>query len=563
MPVGCADSSDCQADGSQACIQNLCEDPQQPGAFCDVGSDCASGSCGQSNRCICNIDQDCAAGFVCVNTESGNECVSPNEIGGLCQEDSDCAGSLLCDTGHSNCVQCLANLDCQLIGSTTCIHGLCSRQANIRESCDDTSDCEGLLSCDPTLEVCGECFNDSDYCLGSDTCIELQCSPVQQRYGPCDADIDCDTGLACSSADCYTCRNPECFINSECDVGEACIGLACRPLSGLGGPCDEASDCTPAPIDCAPDNLCGSVLAGCSPNRDDLCDSAAGLICLGGVDTCLPIGTRGSVCLETSDCGIDLDCFCTTPACDFLTCDGADGSPCVINADCGNVCIDNVCSPLSSQGGGCDDSTDCVDTLVCINEACRFPDGAACSSNGQCENTCIDNLCAPFSGLNGACEETADCQAQMVCSGTTCLFDDGASCTSNVECANVCINTFCALQSSFGGPCDEMLDCQSGLGCNGVQCLDQDNEECTTNSECVNTCLPGSPDICGPLSGFSDICNDDADCVSGQGLACDVSGTETCLLKNGEDCSPNNDGDCVGTCVGGSMSESFRSRRRL
>jgi hypothetical protein len=125
-----------------------------------------------------------------------------------------------------------------------------------------------------------------------------------------------------------------------------------------------------------------------------------------------------------------------------------------------------------------------------------FDAGAACTANGQCVEVCIDEVCRPVSGTGEPCDEVADCAADHECIGGACLAQNGLPCLANTSCVAVCIDGVCGPSSGLDGPCDESGDCASGLVCNENDlCKRADGGLCGGDAECatVNTaCIGGS-----------------------------------------------------------------------
>ena len=220
------------------------------------------------------------------------------------------------------------------------------------------------------------------------------------------------------------------------------------------------------------------------------------------------------------------------------------GQPqCAHNSDCPEACVNGSCAEYARLDGPCSETADCQANLACVGgKLCKLNDGETCFENADCVDVCINGMCSPISGVDGGCDETADCQADLTCvGGVTCKLDDGQTCGSNADCTNVCIDSVCAPPSGAGGSCDETADCQTNLTCvDSTSCRLNDGQTCAANSSCVDVCINS---VCAPASGADGACDETADCQAN--LAC-VGGT-TCKLNNGQSCSINS--DCANTCI--------------
>ena len=132
--VECAIDSDCDnglyCDGKETCDAGVCVEGSVPcaGDFCDEeldscqmcldDSDCFNGFCVE-NACVeCTLSDDCDNGMYCDGAES---CTT-----GVCESGTDpCDGSTpVCEERYDECVECLADYDCDDIykcESTMCV----------------------------------------------------------------------------------------------------------------------------------------------------------------------------------------------------------------------------------------------------------------------------------------------------------------------------------------------------------------------------------------------------------------------------------------------------------
>jgi hypothetical protein len=262
-----------------------------------------SALCGISGADSCGMNQLCSQTFGCVECVVGSDCPQtlPRCVEGECQQcgsNADCGAAMpacwadgqchpSCGSG-SGAMQCpqQANLDVCDTATGDCV------------GCESDTNCAGTAKplCEPTLEECVACLQNSDcgvaapYCfLGDHTCVV------------CVSNADCPSDKPiCSDRD-FQCR-AGCTTDSQC--------MAPTPF------CDTStSQC----VACVVGSDC--------PVATPVCDTGNG--------TCIVCGSDGD-CKEPGK-----------PICDQQR--GADECvQCVRDTDCGSAmphCLNNVCGP--------------------------------------------------------------------------------------------------------------------------------------------------------------------------------------------------------------------------
>ena len=114
--------------------------------------------------------------------------------------------------------------------------------------------------------------------------------------------------------------------------------------------------------------------------------------------------------------------------------------------DCGpnQVCINGVCTSVTSCGGGCPAGSTCINGICVPNNPCGggCPAGQTCvngicTPNDPCANCGPDETC-----INGTCQPNdpcANCAPGEICINGTCQPDPCADCEDD----EICINGDC------------------------------------------------------------------------------------------------------------------------
>ncbi len=307
----------------------------------------------------------------------------------------------------------------------------------------------------------------------------------------------CTTPAQCPSPS-EKCKVVTCEAGVCGEKDQDCGALACDPISGTCGPCDDADPQKTCPQkDCydvaCVDGKCVETVNGALPcnNGQGTCDDAGSC---GKCDDGVQNGDEAGV-----DCG---------PA----TCGQCTAEPCGVGADCkSGFCVDGVCCDAACDGmcQACDQAG----TLgICSAVPVGTPDDMG--ANGK---TCGAD--------KGGCGATAG----------YCRCDDGVK---NGDEADVdCGGATCERGCGTGNTCAMTSDCLSGSCADGYCC----NTTCSNSCEACN--LPGLEGLCSPM----DAGTPDRVCLGG--LVCSPYGN--CETPQGESCSAN--GQCASNrCTSGS-----------
>ena len=203
----------------------------------------------------------------------------------------------------------------------------------------------------------------------------------------------------------------------ECDLGTACVGVACDPVVCS---MDDPPHCTDGQVvACAANGTAYSVVQECADGRDVCRDGACQpVVCVPGESTCrggvLSVCVDGGLSWHESDCrAAGLVCQSDQPACapracepDTTRCDGRRVLRC--DEDGGAWGLDRVCGDLGCNDGAC--VRGCGDGLVEAGEDCDDgPSGGRCITctwaRCEVEGSLARSLDgAPFPSLAPACD---------------------------------------------------------------------------------------------------------------------------------------------------------------
>ncbi|MBK6577830.1 MAG: putative metal-binding motif-containing protein [Sandaracinaceae bacterium] len=559
-PIDCA---------QQGCSFNGTNYVQTPTAAC------ANGMCEQVTTNTCGLyscvggmaDGDvCAGECVFENVENDNFCIPSAHCeaqgcvldrpdGGVCTADSDCANDH-CDSGIccSGVECCNDNMDCPGFPGAGLL-------------CTDTPMCQGTIgsvTCNLTSFEC-ESLNGAPDDAGCTSSVEANdCGPYPTVF--------CAGTSNQSAPTCAT----SCNVDGECDPNAHCDNNLCVLDLPDGNACDEGSDCGSSHCQnnfccsggdcCAMASQCPAIYSSASVCIDDAtCQGTrSDAICTGNV-----CGTQAAI-QDDSGCGTmtEADTCASFPS---VFCNGMSTqsrpscqAACTLDSQCdsGSHC-DGLCIPDITDGGVCDENSDCL-TDHCQNGRCcaggdccatpancpaSYSANSTCGDTSTCQGTRSDATCtASICGTQAGVPDDSGCNVSSVssncgaypsatCAGTA---DQSApvcssSCSTDSNCdANAhCDNGVCILDVPNGDVCDEDSDCTAGHCQNGYCCASGDccsaatncpasyrsAAACTSNSTCQGsrtdaTCTSNQCGTTAPI-------NDDRGCTAGlMALSC-------------------------------------------
>jgi hypothetical protein len=363
------------------------------GSGVTVAADTVQGGCAEGAACTLAVGGcpsvqgrvvlDEAVGCACRVEEVPPECIAcggaaSGTCGGDCQYQvagGTARGQCLpFSSGSDDCVCYAADEGDQVAISicggslgNECPAGKCCTD-DVRDGCDPAlgdEDCAGICvdsnGCDPSVSVCGSCFDQRD--------------PEQLFCGT----LEAPPGASC----CEDC--PDGSINCYCQPGRVCNleseGGGCCPTSRPDF-CN-ASICIPSGANCCVD----------CPDGGNSCYCAAGSLCVleaeGGGCCPLerPVACNG-LCLEPGrECCEDCPPGVESCSCDsgFLCVPEDEGGGCIACPAENPVNCRNECLPAGSEccydqfGGFCDPGFECV----LGSDACRPVDGSAALGTAQ------------------------------------------------------------------------------------------------------------------------------------------------------------------------------------
>jgi len=147
------------------------------------------------------------------------------------------------------------------------------------------------------------------------------------------------------------------------------------------------------------------------------------------------------------------------------------------------TCINNACVYQGSANDGCNQNTDCLGLMQCVNGLCQgLSDGSNCTVEflafvgEECSygNVCIGGFCIPWLTTGDYCNGSSICEFGTFCHEET------------MKCENM-------FSVSNGGACDFGFECfDGGAACINGTCVDTNNwatcssvSECTTGFNCT------------------------------------------------------------------------------
>ena len=507
-------------------VNSFCSYDNGAGGICEGDDDCPLGFVcvgGICEQIRCDSTPDCPSGFDCVN----GICLRP------CGEGEDA----LCPPG-SHCVQigdltyCIPGPECngECPEGYFCIDGECviveCNLENINGPIHDGKDDEG---CPPGYEChLGQCLkpcDDTKPCPPGFVCVGGFCLP---QFGPCPPE-GCPPGYECILGACRQVCDP----SNTCPAGHECYNGACFPVCDNGN-CPDGHECTeispgvsiclPTFEGCKDDTDCGGnfdcINGICLPQCDPSNECPSGFECFEGncvpvcdIDNPCPDGFHclGGRCVPTLSCDDTKPCptgyHCIDGFC-RKECNDLDVEPCLLGFECIDLGGGTHCFPKC-------DVDSCPPGHECIGGICIPP--MNCNRPGGCPSgyDCIDGICRPECDNN---DPDKNCPDGLICDGTHCWTpcDPSNPCPPGYNCiGGICI-------PELG--CNDDADCPTDFDCLGGVCREKctDTPDCPEGFECwFGHCLPTCDvdkicpdghichdDVCVPTVP----CDDDTDC---------------------------------------------------
>ncbi|XP_046391541.1 neurogenic locus notch homolog protein 1-like [Ischnura elegans] len=342
-----------------------------------------------------------------------------------------------------------------------------------------------------------------------------------------------------------SCR-PECVVNSECNLNQACSNQKCRdPCPGTCGTGARCEVVNHNPICSCPSHMTGDPFVRCyppapveappiNPCQPSPCGPYAECRVIGDSPSCSCLPEyRGSPpncrpeCVSNSECPSHLACInqkCKDPC--PGTC-GA-GAECRVishtpNCFCpagffGDPFVHCRPQPVEPVGRPFEQMNPCVPSPCGANAICREQNKA-----GSC--TCLpDYLGNPYEGCRPECTLNSDCPSSLACIRNKCKDPCPGTCGQRAECRVINHLSSCTcLPGHTGDPfryCSiippEPVVSQPLTPCTPSPC--GPNSVCKeVNEQAVCSCLPeyiGSPPGCRPECVVSSECPQNRACVN-------------------------------------------------
>lgn len=609
----CEDSDPCTVG---VCVGDLCHQFVLPeccavDADCDLGNECTSDHCTESNTCVHEALDElpcCQSWSVCGEWGSWDP-GTPGTVA-WCY-DYHCIfmdGPDYCDPDLPDVYSCEDD-------GEACTADICSWNGKCEYKWDPGC-CHDDVDCD-----------DGNLCT-TGVCFDMSCSHLPIP-GCCKSSWDCDDGIWCTEDYCgsdHQCHNStyscDCWGDVSCDDGNECTIDDCDWLTGIcthelnpdhDPPCCWSSSSCFDGDPCTWDNCINytcdnSPIEGCCMNEGDIdpiCDDGLACtcdVCIFGTCRHLGPGQAPSWCEFSGQacCESDLDCddfdeatldFCWDLACTTVpaTCESDqqcdDGNACTTDS-----CADSLCQFTVSNPGCCGLSSLCNDGNPCTLDVCSsvtnactyFPlavvEDGCCSQSNHCGDgvPCTTDKCVDYQCQNtvkpDACFADADCGDGSVCTVDECIdcacqntpipeccqvdyqCDDGNPCT-----ADDCVYFQQCEHNPVPACCLRHSDCGNGNPCTNDICFEH---ECLHQPNDGAGCDDGDPDT------LNDVCVGD-ECVcalgcvecgdDGCGGSCGVCGVgATCVAGiccepdcAGKECGSNGCGGSCGGCATG------------
>ncbi|KAG8227100.1 hypothetical protein J437_LFUL007437 [Ladona fulva] len=563
-PSPCGPHAQCQnvrGVPSCSCLPGYIGSPPGCRPECTINSECPSNLACLREKCRDPCPGSCGVNAQCSVINHTPICTCPQGYTGdpffNCQPTPPVIEPIAVDPCNPS--PCGPNAECR-DGTCTCIPEYsgdpyigCRPECILNSECPRNRACLRQKCVDPCIGTCGqgaECavVNHVPICscpTGTSGDPFILCRPFEEPVSlqpcnpsPCGPNSQCrvvNNVAVCSCLPEYigsppSCR-PECVVNSECSLNEACSNRKCRdPCPGACGTGARCEVVNHNPICGCPPHYSGDPFVRCIPIVEEAPVK---------IDPCQP-----SPCGPNAECRVVGD----SPSCSCLP--EYRGSPpncrpeCVSNSECPNhlACINQKCSDPCSNA--CGVRAEC--RVVSHFPNCFCPSGFFGDAFIQCNpepleplgrpseqtNPCIPSPC----GANAVCREqnkagcrpecvlNSDCSTSLACIHNKCKNPCPGTCGQNAECRVInhlpsctCFKGYTGDPFHFCSPVrPEPVVSEPVNPCSPSPC--GPNAQCKViNEQAVCSCLPeyiGSPPSCRPECVVSSECPQNRACVN-------------------------------------------------
>lgn len=304
--------------------------------------------------------------IACTNETGGNSTIIFDDLTNIryrCPQSSDVCKNSMCFT-NGTCgfvfkdplFNCSSNNDCP--NGSECRGCNCIE----RQPCSIDEDCGGIM-----WTPCIANF-----------CVDGFCQQNNTANATCTTDEGCAPGWICRNCTCVAVPQETCSVDAECGIVKwsTCFGNVCDDGECFSRLTNSST--------CVTDGECGEGMEcqNCTCVNKFICNVPSDC---GEIDwttciewqcqnnTCVQEFSPGSTCVSGEKCPEGFDCK-------NCTCQSQE-QRCMVNDDCpvlnftnclSNICVDNFCTPVLSDGNQCTDASLCSS-------------GQICNSNCQCE----------------------------------------------------------------------------------------------------------------------------------------------------------------------------------